>query len=107
MTPGRCQSSLTSAASESAFRNFPGEGLEHADQDPFSRCWAHTVGQQVLRVDYEPKSPLPDAIRKKLHQRLSANLRNAHALAVSDYGFGVATPELVQQASAKRNVLCM
>jgi rfaE bifunctional protein kinase chain/domain len=68
----------------------------------FLAGWAHTVGQQVLRVDYEPESPLPDAIRKKIHQRLSANLRNAHALAVSDYGFGIATPELVQQASAKR-----
>jgi D-glycero-beta-D-manno-heptose-7-phosphate kinase len=68
----------------------------------FLAGWAHTVGQQVLRVDYEPRSPLPDAIRKKIHQRLSANLRKAHALAVSDYGFGIATPELVQQASAKR-----
>ena len=68
----------------------------------FLAGWAHTVGQQVLRVDYEPKSPLPEAIRKRLHQRLSANLRKAHALAVSDYGFGVATPELVQQASARR-----
>jgi rfaE bifunctional protein kinase chain/domain len=68
----------------------------------FLAGWAHTVGQQVLRVDYEPESPLPDAIRKKIHQRLSANLRKAHALAVSDYGFGIATPELVQQASARR-----
>jgi len=68
----------------------------------FLAGWAHTVGQQVLRVDYEPKSLLPDAARKKLHQRLTASLRHAHALAVSDYGFGVATPELVQQASAKR-----
>jgi rfaE bifunctional protein kinase chain/domain len=68
----------------------------------FLAGWAHTVGQQVLRVDYEPKSPLPDAIRKKLHQRLSSNMRKANALAVSDYGFGIATPELVQQASAKR-----
>jgi len=67
----------------------------------FLAGWAHTVGQQVLRVDYEPKSPLPDAIRKKLHQRLSASLRHAHALAVSDYGFGIATPELVQQVSGK------
>jgi D-glycero-beta-D-manno-heptose-7-phosphate kinase len=50
----------------------------------FLAGWAHTVGQQVLRVDYEPKSSLPDAVRKKLHQRLSANLRTAHALAVSD-----------------------
>ncbi|HKV61795.1 MAG TPA: PfkB family carbohydrate kinase [Candidatus Acidoferrum sp.] len=68
----------------------------------FLAGWAHTVGQQVLRVDYEPKTPLPDAVRKKLHQRLSANLRKADALAVSDYGFGIATPEMVQQASAKR-----
>jgi D-glycero-beta-D-manno-heptose-7-phosphate kinase len=68
----------------------------------FLAGWAHTVGQQVLRVDYDPQSPLPDAIRKKLQQRLSANLRTAQALAVSDYGFGIATPELVQQASAKR-----
>jgi len=68
----------------------------------FLAGWAHTVGQQVLRVDYDPKSPLPDAVRKKLHQRLSTNLRTAHALAVSDYGFGVATPDLVQQALAKR-----
>jgi D-glycero-beta-D-manno-heptose-7-phosphate kinase len=68
----------------------------------FLAGWAHTVGQQVLRVDYEPKTPLPDAIRKKIHQRLAAYLRKAHALAVSDYGFGVATPELIQQAAAKR-----
>jgi D-glycero-beta-D-manno-heptose-7-phosphate kinase len=71
----------------------------------FLAGWTHTVGQQVLRVDYEPKSPLPVAIRKKLQQRLFASLRSAHALAVSDYGFGVATPELVQQVSAKRRVL--
>jgi rfaE bifunctional protein kinase chain/domain len=68
----------------------------------FLAGWAHTVGQQVLRVDYEPKSPLPDAIRQRLHQRLTINMRHAHALAVSDYGFGIATPELVQQASTKR-----
>jgi rfaE bifunctional protein kinase chain/domain len=68
----------------------------------FLAGWAHTVGQQVLRVDYEPKSPLSDTIRKKLQQRLAASLRHAHALAISDYGFGVATPELVQQVSTKR-----
>lgn len=68
----------------------------------FLAGWAHTVGQQVLRVDYEPKSALPDAIRRKLGQILASKLRKAHALAVSDYGFGVATPELVRQAAAKR-----
>lgn len=68
----------------------------------FLAGWAHTVGQQVLRVDYEPNTPLPEAIRGKLRLQLSKDLRKAHALAVSDYGFGVATPELVQLASAKR-----
>src|SRR5437879_6982992 len=67
----------------------------------FLAGWAHTVGQQVLRVDYEPKLSLPDAIRKKLRQRVTANLARADAFAVSDYGFGIATPELVQEMSAK------
>jgi len=33
-------------------------------------------------VDYEPQSPVADAIRKKLFQNLSSKLRKAHALAV-------------------------
>lgn len=68
----------------------------------FLAGWAHTVGQQVLRVDREPEVPLPESARKKLQQSLYAKLRSAHALAVSDYGFGVATPALVRQARAKR-----
>lgn len=68
----------------------------------FLAGWAHTVAQQVLRVDREPNSPLPDSILRKLRISLSAKLRKAQALAVSDYGLGVATPELVQQATAKR-----
>jgi D-glycero-beta-D-manno-heptose-7-phosphate kinase len=68
----------------------------------FLAGWAHTTAQQVLRVDTEPKSKLPDAAQEKLRKSLSANLGRAHALAVSDYGFGVATPQLVQKAVAKR-----
>jgi len=68
----------------------------------FLAGWAHTTAQQVLRVDYEPQLRLPDAVRKKLLQQLSTKLRKAHALAISDYGFGVSTPELVQQATKKR-----
>jgi len=69
--------------------SFGVKGWSTPTKTRFLAGWAHTVGQQVLRVDYEPKSPLPDAIRKKLYQRLSANLHKAHALAVSDYGLGV------------------
>jgi rfaE bifunctional protein kinase chain/domain len=68
----------------------------------FLAGWAHTVGQQVLRVDREPQSPLPEAVHKKLHSKLRAKLRSASALAVSDYGFGVASPSLVREALAKQ-----
>ena len=69
----------------------------------FLAGWAHTVGQQVLRVDREPQSLLPDAVHKKLHAKLRAKLRSANALAVSDYGFGVVSPALVREALAQQN----
>ena len=73
----------------------------------FLAGWAHTVGQQVLRVDYEPRGPLPSSTKAKLQKLLVAKLRGADALAVSDYGFGVASPEMVRAVKAqhKREVL--
>jgi rfaE bifunctional protein kinase chain/domain len=62
--------------------------------------WAHTVAQQVLRVDREPQSAIPEPLHKKLQAKLQAKLRSANALAVSDYGFGVASPTLVREATA-------
>jgi D-glycero-beta-D-manno-heptose-7-phosphate kinase len=64
----------------------------------FLAGWAHTVAQQVLRVDREPKFEMPDNARKELLVKLKSNLKSADALAISDYGFGVATAELVRQA---------
>jgi D-glycero-beta-D-manno-heptose-7-phosphate kinase len=64
----------------------------------FLAGWAHTVGQQVLRVDYEPSTLLGDTIRKKLSRVLLAKIDKADALAVSDYGFGVVSPEDVRAA---------
>jgi D-glycero-beta-D-manno-heptose-7-phosphate kinase len=68
----------------------------------FLAGWAHTVGQQVLRVDREPQSQLPETVHKRLEAKLQAKLRSAHALAVSDYGFGVAAPAPVRQALSKQ-----
>jgi rfaE bifunctional protein kinase chain/domain len=62
----------------------------------FLAGWAHTVGQQVLRVDYEPPSQIAQSYQKKILQLLRAKIRNADGLAISDYGFGVATPEIVR-----------
>jgi D-glycero-beta-D-manno-heptose-7-phosphate kinase len=67
----------------------------------FLAGWAHTVGQQVLRVDREPQLPLPPAARRKLDERLSAKLRSADALAISDYGFGVANPDVVRSVRSR------
>jgi D-glycero-beta-D-manno-heptose-7-phosphate kinase len=69
----------------------------------FLAGWAHTVAQQVLRVDYEPRPAVPEVVQRKIQQKLNASLRRADALAISDYGFGVVTPELVRQAAGKRH----
>src|SRR5215475_1664441 len=55
----------------------------------FLAGWAHTVAQQVLRVDYEPTHPLREADRKKLRTALLAKIARADALAISDYGLGI------------------
>jgi rfaE bifunctional protein kinase chain/domain len=68
----------------------------------FLAGWTHTTGQQVLRVDYEPCSPLPESARKKMFGTLLANAKSADALAISDYGFGTASPELLQRFQAKQ-----
>jgi rfaE bifunctional protein kinase chain/domain len=60
--------------------------------------FAHTVAQQVLRMDREPSAALPEAARRKVRETLAARLRTADALAVSDYGFGIASPEIVRRS---------
>jgi D-glycero-beta-D-manno-heptose-7-phosphate kinase len=69
----------------------------------FLAGWTHTVGQQVLRVDYEPKEPLPQTSRRRLQERLSKRIKSADAVAISDYGFGVARPEDVRRISPALN----
>ncbi len=72
----------------------------------FLAGWAHKVGQQVLRVDYEPGQPLPPEIHNKIQSTLAKALKKADALAVSDYGFGVASPqELSKILSANKRPL--
>jgi len=68
----------------------------------FLAGFAHTVAQQVLRIDREPGRALPDTVGDKLRKSLLAKLRRADALAVSDYGFGVASPETVRQGASAR-----
>ncbi|MBV8514335.1 MAG: sugar kinase, partial [Acidobacteria bacterium] len=71
----------------------------------FLAGWAHTVGQQVLRVDREPQTELPGGVRQKIAGILRTKLRRADVLALSDYGFGVASPELVRDATRRRKLV--
>jgi D-glycero-beta-D-manno-heptose-7-phosphate kinase len=72
----------------------------------FLAGWAHKVGQQVLRVDYEPDHPLPAETHKKIYGKLAAALKKADALAISDYGFGVALPaELAKVLSRHKRII--
>ena len=64
----------------------------------FLAGWAHTVAQQVLRVDREPQRAPGDSEQSKVAKKLRAVLKKAEGLAVSDYGFGVASPAAVRVA---------
>ena len=59
----------------------------------FLAGWTHTVGQQVLRVDYEPNTPLRESHLRKIRSLVKARVKTADALAISDYGFGVVSPQ--------------
>jgi len=64
----------------------------------FLAGWTHTVAQQVLRVDREPTAPPPEKILARVAAKLRTKLRFADGMAISDYGFGVASPQAVRQA---------
>jgi rfaE bifunctional protein kinase chain/domain len=85
---------------------FRAKGWTTPTKTRFLAGWAHKVGQQVLRVDYEPDAPLPLELHNKIQATLSKSLKKADALAVSDYGFGVASPQsLAKIFSAKKRPL--
>ena len=48
---------------------FPARGWTTPTKTRFLAGWAHKVGQQVLRVDYEPDQPLPSSIHQKIHAK--------------------------------------
>jgi D-glycero-beta-D-manno-heptose-7-phosphate kinase len=56
---------------------------------------AHTSRQQVVRVDREPQEPLPRSVVRQLVMGARQYARAADALLISDYGYGAATPEML------------
>ncbi|HKQ54062.1 MAG TPA: PfkB family carbohydrate kinase [Pyrinomonadaceae bacterium] len=67
----------------------------------------HSTRQQVIRIDYED-GPLADQeLREQLRARLSEEARDADAVIISDYNYGLADAlmvEAVREAARERNV---
>src|SRR5215471_5023490 len=57
--------------------------------------FAHTAGQQVVRLDREPSEGPNSHLRRELVLSARQYTRASDALLVSDYGYGAATPALL------------
>lgn len=67
----------------------------------------HNTRQQVVRVDREPENPPNQHLTRELFLAAREYLRASDALLVSDYGYGSATPAIVnalRQAGRKRSL---
>ncbi|HXD89174.1 MAG TPA: D-glycero-beta-D-manno-heptose 1-phosphate adenylyltransferase [Urbifossiella sp.] len=56
--------------------------------------------QQMIRVDYEDRAPISEAVEQELSRLISAKVRDADLVLVSDYDKGVCTFGLLQKTIA-------
>ncbi|MBB5335932.1 bifunctional heptose 7-phosphate kinase/heptose 1-phosphate adenyltransferase [Pectinatus brassicae] len=69
-----------------------------------------TVSQQIVRIDNDNNSPLPNAEEKLLLDKLAAILPQTQGIVLSDYGSGTITPAvrtMVIAYSKQHNIPCM
>ncbi len=66
--------------------------------------FAHTAGQQVVRLDREPSEGPNAHLRRELVLAAREYARASDALLVSDYGYGAATPTLLNVIREKRGL---
>jgi D-glycero-beta-D-manno-heptose-7-phosphate kinase len=64
----------------------------------------HTARQQVVRVDREPVTPPAGHVVRKLFLAARQYARSSHALLLSDYGYGSATPALLNELRREREL---
>jgi rfaE bifunctional protein kinase chain/domain len=68
----------------------------------FLAGWEHTARQQVLRMDREPNGNLPAKTAASLVRKAKDALSGASAVLVSDYGYGVAAPQILHSIKGRR-----
>ncbi len=56
-------------------------------------------GQQLLRVDEETTSPIPDELGRDIVRDLLERLNTADAVIISDYGKGLMRPDILEQVT--------
>jgi rfaE bifunctional protein kinase chain/domain len=66
--------------------------------------FAHTAGQQVVRMDREPAEGPNSHLRRELVLSTREYAKASDALLVSDYGYGAATPALLTAVREKRGI---
>ncbi|MGH9643280.1 MAG: bifunctional heptose 7-phosphate kinase/heptose 1-phosphate adenyltransferase [Terriglobales bacterium] len=66
--------------------------------------FAHTAGQQVVRLDREPAEGPNSHMRRELVLAARQYARASDALLVSDYGYGAATPALLNMIRDKKSM---
>jgi rfaE bifunctional protein kinase chain/domain len=66
--------------------------------------FAHTSGQQVVRLDREPVEGPNSHLRRELVLAAREYTRASDALLISDYGYGAATPSLLNVIREKRGL---
>src|SRR4030081_891549 len=66
--------------------------------------FAHTTGQQVVRIDREPADGPNSHLRRELVLAAREYTRASDALLISDYGYGAATPSLLNVIREKRGL---
>jgi rfaE bifunctional protein kinase chain/domain len=54
----------------------------------------HSVTQQIVRLDRESRSPLPEALETQALERLQTLVPGCNGLLISDYNLGMLTPAL-------------
>ena len=58
----------------------------------------YTPRQQVIRIDYENQNAIEADLEEKLKENLVSACKNADAIIISDYKYGVASPEIIKTA---------
>lgn len=65
--------------------------------------FAHTAGQQVVRIDREPAEGPNSHLRREVVLAARQYTRASDALLISDYGYGSATPSILNLIREKRS----